>query len=145
MTNFIPSPNNLNDKTSLVERYFWDGFQYSVYMDFMSDSDKINMNLRSLHRILRARALHRSGRSINMQDIMAVIMDQIRRNESDKSYCTMCQALTRKGFDVDKDSVTCTLKELDPEGVALRSRHKLRRRKYYAKGPNDIWHLDEND
>ena len=57
----------------------------------------------------------------------------------------MHQALTRKGFAVDKDSVRFTLKELDPEGVALRSRHKLRRRKYYAKGPNDISHLDEND
>ena len=57
----------------------------------------------------------------------------------------MHQALTRKGFAVDKDSVRFTLKELDPEGVALRSRHKLRRRKYYAKGPNDIWHLDGND
>ena len=76
MTYFIPSPNNLNDKSSLVERYFWDGFQYSVIMDFMSDSDKINMSLRSLHRILRARGLHRRGRSINMQDIMTVIMDQ---------------------------------------------------------------------
>ena len=57
----------------------------------------------------------------------------------------MHQALTRKGFAVDKDSVRFTLKELDPEGVALRSRHKLRRRKYYAKGPNDIWILDGND
>ena len=57
----------------------------------------------------------------------------------------MHQALTRKRFAVDKDSVRLALKELDPEGVALRSRHKLRRRKYYAKGPNDIWHLDGND
>ena len=57
----------------------------------------------------------------------------------------MHQALTRKGFAVDKDSVRFTLKELDPEGVALRSRHKLRRRKYYAKGPNNIWDLDGND
>ena len=57
----------------------------------------------------------------------------------------MHQALTRRRFAIDKDSVRLALKELDPEGVALRSRHKLRRRKYYAKGPNDIWHLDGND
>ena len=96
MTNFIPSPNNLNDKSSPVEIYFWDGFQYSVNMDFMSDSDKINMSLLSLQRILRASSLHRRGGSINMQDIMTVIMDQTRSNESDKGYCAMHQALTRK-------------------------------------------------
>ena len=72
-------------------------------------------------------------------------MTEIRSNGSDKDYRAMHQALIRKGFAVDKDSVRLVLKELDPEGVALRSRHKQRRRKYYAKGPNDIWHLDEND
>ena len=36
------------------------------------------------------------------------------------------------------------LKEFDPEEVPLRSRRKLHRRKYYVKGPNDIW-LDGND
>ena len=80
-----------------------------------------------------------------MQDIMTEIVNEIRSNGSDKGYRAMYQALTRKGFAVDKDSVRLALKELDPEGVALRSRHKLRIRKYYGKGPNDIWHLDGNN
>ena len=80
-----------------------------------------------------------------MQDIITKIMDEIRSNGSDKGYRAMHQTLTRIGFAVDKDSVRLALKELDPEGVALISRHKLRRRKYYAKGPDDIWHLDGND
>ena len=103
------------------------------------------MSLRLLHKILTARGLRRRGRSINMQDIMAEIMDEIRSNGSDKGYRAMHKDLTRKGFAVDKDSVRLALKELDPERVALRSKHKLRRRKYYAKGPNVIWHLDGND
>ncbi|XP_028519094.1 uncharacterized protein LOC110252739 [Exaiptasia diaphana] len=37
------------------------------------------------------------------------------------------------------------VKGLDPEGVDYRSRSKLRRRKYYAKGPNFIWHIDGYD
>ena len=111
----------------------------------MSNLHNTNMSLRLLHKILRARGLRRRGRSINMQDIMAEIMDEIRSNGSDKGYRAMHQALTRKGFAVDKDSVRLALKELDPERVALRSKHKLRRRKYYAKGPNVIWHLDRND
>ena len=93
------------------------------------------MSLRSLHTILRARGLHRRRRSINMEDIMTEIMDEITSNRSDKDYRAMHQALTRKESAVNKDSVILALKELDPEKVALRSRHKIRRRKYYAKRP----------
>ena len=89
----------------------------------MSNLHNTNMSLRLLHKILRARGLRRRGRSINMQDIMAEIMDEIRSNGSDKGYRVMHKALTRKGFAVDKDSVRLALKELDPERVALRSRH----------------------
>ena len=145
MVNFLPSPNNLNDGSLLVKRYFWNGFEYSEIMDFMLNLHNTNMSLRSLHRILRARGLRRRGRSVNIQDIMTEIMNEIRSNGSDKGYRAMHQTLTRKGFAVDKDSVRLALKELDPEGVALRSRDKQRRRKYYAKGPNSIWHLDRND
>ena len=75
MTNFLPLRNNVIDKSSLVERYLWKGFQYSESMDFMSNLHNTNMSFRSLHRILRARDLRRRRRSINMQDIMAEIMD----------------------------------------------------------------------
>lgn len=46
---------------------------------------------------------------------------------------------------VDRESVRMIVKTLDPEGVACCSKHKLRRRKYSAKGPNWIWHLDGYD
>ena len=72
-------------------------------------------------------------------------MDKVRSNGSEKGYRAMHQVLTRKEFAVGKGSVRLTLKELDPEVAPLRSRHKLRKRKYYVKGPNDIWHLDGND
>ena len=72
-------------------------------------------------------------------------MNEIRSNGSGKGCRAMYQALTRKGIAVDKDSVRLVLKELDPERVAQWSRHKLGRRKYYAKGPSSIWHLDGND
>ena len=75
MTNFLPSPDNLNNKSLLVERYFWNGFQYSEIMDFIKNLHNANMSLRSLYRILRARGLCRKGGSINVQDIITEIMD----------------------------------------------------------------------
>ena len=33
----------------------------------------------------------------------------------------------------------------DPEGVQLRKRRRLRRRKYTSPGPNFVWHIDGHD
>ena len=37
------------------------------------------------------------------------------------------------------------LKELDPEGTQLRKAHRLKRRSYHNRGPNDAWHMDGYD
>ena len=37
------------------------------------------------------------------------------------------------------------MKSLDPEGVTLRSGHKLRRRTYRSQGPDFIWHIGRYD
>ena len=37
------------------------------------------------------------------------------------------------------------LRELDPQGVSIRSRKKLKRRCYRSLGPNDCWHIDDYD
>ena len=49
------------------------------------------------------------------------------------------------GHSVDRESVRLILKTLDPQGVEISSRHKLKRRKYRAKGPNFMWHVDGYD
>ena len=49
------------------------------------------------------------------------------------------------GYKVSRLTVSGLLSILDPEGVELRKRKRLRRRKYYAKGPNYLWHVDSYD
>ncbi|XP_032228118.2 uncharacterized protein LOC116611723 [Nematostella vectensis] len=49
------------------------------------------------------------------------------------------------GLRVDQETVRRVLKALDPEGVNRRSKHRLKRRQYRAKGPDYIWHLDGYD
>ena len=46
---------------------------------------------------------------------------------------------------VSKEFVRNALRIMDPEGVQRRSRPRLQRRQYHAKGPNFIWHLDGYD
>ena len=57
----------------------------------------------------------------------------------------MHQKLRKNKFTVDRETVRIIMKSLDPEGVTLRSGHKLRRRTYRSQGPNFIWHIDGCD
>ncbi|KAG5872745.1 hypothetical protein JTB14_002208 [Gonioctena quinquepunctata] len=47
---------------------------------------------------------------------------------------------------VQQESVRLVLNILDPKGVTLRRRNELRRRReYFSKGPNFLWHIDSYD
>ena len=52
---------------------------------------------------------------------------------------------TFAGYKVSMENVRLILKVLDPEGVEIRRRRRLVRRRYYAKGPNYSWHVDSYD
>lgn len=46
---------------------------------------------------------------------------------------------------VTQEIVRELLSYLDPTGVEVRKRRRLRRRQYYNKGPNFLWHVDSYD
>ena len=49
------------------------------------------------------------------------------------------------GLCVSRDTVYYLLQILDPRGIRLRKKGRLKRRQYFAKGPNYLWHLDSYD
>ena len=70
------------------------------------------------------------------------------KRESGRSagYRAMHKRLMVKyGQTINRESVRLIFKALDPEGVQDRTRRGLRRRKYSAKEPNFIWHMDGYD
>jgi len=44
-----------------------------------------------------------------------------------------------------RETVRLLLRQIDPLGVQSRQRHRLRRRTYVSRGPNDTWHIDGYD
>ena len=46
---------------------------------------------------------------------------------------------------VARETVRRVLQQIDPAGVAMRQQHRLRRRTYVSRGPNDTWHVDGYD
>jgi hypothetical protein len=73
-----------------------------------------------------------------------VIENELRGSGSIIGYRAMHQWLVtiEHGLNVARNVVRQVLKMLDPEGAHTRSRHRLRRRIYTAKGPNYLWHID---
>jgi hypothetical protein len=46
---------------------------------------------------------------------------------------------------VSNETVRQMLCHIDPVGVSLRHSHRLSRRTYTSRGPNDTWHIDGYD
>ena len=46
---------------------------------------------------------------------------------------------------VPRNKVLSLMRNIDPDGIAIRKAHRLKRRKYSAKGPNFDWHVDGYD
>ena len=57
----------------------------------------------------------------------------------------MHRSLLDKGLICRREDVRKLMQQLDPEGVELRRRRMLHRRKYHAAGPNYVWHIDGHD
>ena len=46
---------------------------------------------------------------------------------------------------IPRDMVLQMMREIDTEGVRQRKAHRLVRHRYYAQGPNYVWHVDGYD
>ena len=87
-------------------------------------------------------------RKTNFTDLSAIvdfIESQLRTSGQMHGYRWLHIKCLMYGFTVTRETVRQITRYLDPVGVDIRSRRRLRRRNYYAKGPNYIWHADGYD
>ena len=54
----------------------------------------------------------------------------------------MHQKCVQIGMTVSRTMVYILMQILDPEGIETRRKGRLKRRQYFAKGPNYLWHVD---
>ena len=71
--------------------------------------------------------------------------EQLAGGRTKPGYRWMYAKCREHGLRVRKEDVRLLLKELDPRGVSRRLARRLRRRNYFSKGPNFIWHIDSYD
>ena len=138
---------NQQDCDSIIENYFKLEISYKEIIVFLLLTHGIVLSLRQLKRILRKRGLFRRRNGSNHEEVIRAVEIGLQGSGSSVGYRQMHQRLIidHNMVSVDRESVRMIVKTLDPQGVACRSKRKRRRRKYSAKGPNWIWHLDGYD
>ena len=135
-----------SSRDEIIEKYFFLGLSNAEILGFIVNVHGIRLSLRQLKRILSKRKCKRRNDQDNLEDVVCAITNELKGSGSVIGYRSMHQRLTNEyGLVVTRNTVRLVLKILDPDGVESRSRHRLRRRLYSAKGPNYLWHVDGCD
>lgn len=143
---YLP-PTSITDKTLLTVEYFQKGFKIYEIVAFLLTRHGIITSLRTVKRILKRLNLKR--RNI-IYTPLEIVSDVINREIQTSGQCIGYRTMWRRlmldyNMYVKRDDVMEIMRALDPVGVELRKAHRLRRRVYFAKGPNFVWHIDGYD
>lgn len=131
----------------LITTYFKKGYSYKEIVCFLEHCHGIKISLRTLKTRLKKYGLSRRGRHTDdhIEQVVQSIRQIIETHGGSQGYRNIWHALNLAGISATRDLVMNILRELDPEGAALRKRKRLIRRKYHSNGPSDLWHADGYD
>ena len=129
----------------LARKYFEMGLLYRDIVNTLEHVHDVTISERQLKRILRELTLRRRGGYSSLPEVVRFLMTEIRSSGMLHGYRMMHARCIENNVRVKKEDVRLILREIDPEGVQSRIGRRLRRRNYFAGGPNFIWHLDGYD
>lgn len=132
-------------KEQLVKKYFFLGLQQKEIIVLLKNLHNIAIKPRTLKRILRKQKLFRRKHFSDLGSVANFIEDQLVKSGQMHGYRWMHLKCIQHGFSVTQEIVRELLLLLDPEGVEIRKRKRLRRRQYSNAGPNNVWHMDSYD
>ena len=125
--------------------YFRHGYIYDEIIRLLREVNGISISLRKLHRFLRINNMYRKSNQSSFEDVITYISKQLQGSGFSIGYRQMHQRCLLNGLRVNRSNVLTIMRELDPEGVELRKRRRLHRRRYFSYGPNWVWHVDGYD
>jgi len=131
-----------DSRFDIITSYFRLGLSQNDILFSLAVNHGIVISVRTLKRILHRAKLYRRKKHSTVRDIVSFIQEEIGRSGGLFGYRWMHTKCLQSGLSVSRNEVAIIMQTLDQEGVALRRQRKLRRRKYYAKGPNFVWHID---
>lgn len=134
------------NRLELIKSYFFSGLSYAEIVLLLFVINGIKLSLRQLKRILKANGLYRNKNYSSEADVRNLITAEIENSARCIGYRAMWRRLVNDHHvNVPRDMVLQMMREIDPEGIRRRKAHRLIRRRYYAHGPNYVWHVDGYD
>ena len=119
----------------IISKYYYLGFSYKDILGALAINHRIFISLRTLKRRLCGQRLFRRKHLTDVLDVASFILKQIRESGNMHGYRWMHLKCLQAGKVVQRDTVYAIMKILDPEGLELRRRGRLKRRKYF--GPKE--------
>lgn len=89
--------------------------------------------------------LYRRKNYAKIEDVVNFLEMEISNSSQLHGYKWMHLRCLQNNINITQDFVRELLLILDPEGVSIRKKRRLRRRQYFNKGPNYLWHMDSYD
>ncbi|XP_073238058.1 uncharacterized protein [Porites lutea] len=144
----------------LLKHYFDLGFSYSEIWALLAFAHGIYFSMRHIRRMLNRMGLYRRKHKSSAREVIAafrmfaVICFFHHYHQSELTGSANCIGYRLVMYQrlrndhhlvVDRETVRLALKVMDPDGVAERKKHRLKRRKYFSPGPNFLWHIDGYD
>lgn len=128
----------------LVRIYHGLGMAYKEILRTLATQHGMVMSLSTLKRMLRANRLRRREYD-DLGHIIEFILNELQGSGRLHGYRWMYYKCIEHGLRVRKEDVRIILSAVDPESAQSRRRRRLRRRQYFSRGPNFIWHIDSYD
>ena len=142
----ISSDNEVEEsEKQFILEYFLQGSTYDKIVKLLSKNHGIEMSVRTLKSRLHQYKLRRRGADYDIDAVRERIQKELDGTGCLGGYRSMWRTLCSENFEVPRRVVEHLMREMDPEGCKLRQAHRLKRRKYFSRGPNDVWHVDGYD
>ena len=133
------------DRPKIIKLYFQLGFSQKEILMCLAMNHGIVISQRHLRRLLRKYKLYRRKEYSDILRVTMFIEEELQTSAQCYGYRWMHSRCIEEGFVVSQNTVRMLQHLLDPEGVAARRRHRLRRRIYVSVEPNQTWHMDGYD
>ena len=118
------------ERAKICRFYFQLGLEYKHILCFLAEVHGICISMGTLKRILRKK-FH-----ADILETALFVQDKLLSEGRYQGYRWMHLQCIQKGLNVSRDTIQILMKLLDPVGVEMRRKKRLRRRQYFTKGPD---------
>ena len=132
-------------RDKLIRDYFKEGLTRVEICLKLAAINGIVVSESTVKRTLKYLNLFRRKYKSNLLDIALFVLQENELTGGLHGYRWLHRKCVREGFTVTQEEVRLLLHIFDNNGIEIRKRKRLRRRKYFSEGSNYIWHMDGYD